>query len=548
MGKSRKRLAVLLAATMVISMMTGFTSFAAEEGTEESSVDVGLNGTMPDATTPDTSTPDATTPDTTTPDATTSDTTTPDATVPDTDGTDEETPDTDVTDEDFQDTEAADGADEPEESETTVWIDNNWIEEKDEFVSLGENKGEYKYYNGTLVLKNVVIEVDPQYGGAAIAVVGTLVIDLQGDNYLTTTGNSVLYANLYDYTEKGKENMLTITGDGSLTISNKGDGEIDEEQLYLNGVEVYGGDLVIDGAEVTSDVYNSWTSAAIWVSGGDVVITNGADVTAKSTAVEDVMDHYGIYAGGGKISVTNNSEVYASADGDISDLAKLVAAVYDPIVYSGGAYGEPWGTEYWSDKICDSMLYAYYLGLVKDAKAQLGIGMHSDGTFDPELLENYMGGIFIDDSNVRSIGSFASMLVKGLNATIRINDSTIVSPDDVNVRELMAVIGDDPDAAAEIIGAILAKGEGSIDMDAIMEKVDKLAREGKKDELEDYLTTLFDSIAKDVNIVRDAELQTQKAGLGIPTTGDNFRAEGLLFAMLAAGTVIAYCVRRKVSA
>lgn len=85
-------------------------------------------------------------------------------------------------------------------------------------------------------------------------------------------------------------------------------------------------------------------------------------------------------------------------------------------------------------------------------------------------------------------------------------------------------------------------------MDAIMEKVDKLAREGKKDELEDYLTTLFDSIAKDVNIVRDAELQTQKAGLGIPTTGDNFRAEGLLFAMLAAGTVIAYCVRRKVSA
>lgn len=71
---------------------------------------------------------------------------------------------------------------------------------------------------------------------------------------------------------------------------------------------------------------------------------------------------------------------------------------------------------------------------------------------------------------------------------------------------------------------------------------------------EAYLTELLDSTAKDVNIVRDAELQAQKAGLGIggdnsvPTTGDNSRAEGLLIAMIAAGVVIVYCVRRKVSA
>ena len=48
MGKSRKRLAVLLAATMAISMMTGFTSFAADgepqTGGSIEIVDEGDNG------------------------------------------------------------------------------------------------------------------------------------------------------------------------------------------------------------------------------------------------------------------------------------------------------------------------------------------------------------------------------------------------------------------------------------------------------------------------------------------------------------------------
>lgn len=436
-----------------------------------------------------------------------------------------------------------------EEPETEVWIAGKPIEEKDEFESLGEGKGEYKYYDGTLVLKDVVIEVEPGYG-PAIYITGTLVIDLEGDNYLTTTGDNVINAYFYDKDGQKKGDTLTITGDGSLTLSNKGDGKIDENGYYTDGIYVGGGDLIIDGAEVTSDIYNSGYSAAIWVNSGDVEIKNGADVTAKSTAVENSMEHFGIYAGGGKISVTGDSDVYASADGDMSDAARLIAEEFDLEKFK---ITDPRG---WYD------LLTYFLSsamwddegnlINEDAMAQVGIGMYSSGATIKELLEDYQAGIIIDDSNVRSIGSFASMLVTGLNGTIKINDSTIVSPDDVNIRELMAVIEDDPDAAAVVIGAILAKGEGPVDVDAIMEEIEKIYKEDGEEGLEAYLTELFDSIAKDVNIVRDVELQAQKAGLGIgdgvPTTGDNFQAEGLLIAMFAASVAIVYCIRRKVSA
>lgn len=144
------------------------------------------------------------------------------------------------------------------------------------------------------------------------------------------------------------------------------------------------------------------------------------------------------------------------------------------------------------------------------------------------------------------------MLVLGLDGTIKIDDSTIVSPDNVNVCKLMAMINSDPDAAAQQIGAILAIGESEIDLDKVFEKINEFVDASDMEGLEAYLTELFDSIAKDVNIVRDAELQTQKAGLGIsssiPTTGDNFQVEGLLIAMIVAGVVIAYCIRRKASA
>ncbi len=623
MGKSRKRLAVLLAATMAISMMTGFTSFAADgepqTGGSIEIVDEGDNGdtgsqettvtiTTSDSTTPTTPT-EPTTPTTPTepteptepveptePAEPTEPTVPAEPTAPtepaepteptepagsttptepiepaeSTEPTEPTTPtepvtttepaaapatlnlttaDNDLTenDETYEITTQSEPAE--EEPETVVKIAGDQIKEKDEFVPLGEGKGEYKYYDGTLILKDVVIEIEPEYGGAAIVVQGTLVIELEGDNYLTTSGGTVISADLYDE-DPDKENTFTITGDGSLTLSNKGDGKIDENKSYGDGIYVYSGDLIIDGAEVTSDIYNSGYCAAIWVNGGDVEIKNGADVTAKSTAVENNMEHFGIYAGGGKISVTGDSDVYASADGDMSDAARLIAEEFD---LEELKITDPRG---WYD------LLTYFLSsamwddegnlINEDAMAQVGIGMYSSGATIKELLEDYQAGIIIDDSNVRSIGSFASMLVTGLDGTIKINDSTIVSPDDVNIRELIAVIDDDPDAAAVVIGAILAKGEGPVDIDAIMEEIEKIYEEDGEEGLEAYLTELFDSIAKDVNIVRDAELQAQKAGLGIgdgvPTTGDNFQAEGLLIAMFAASVAIVYCIRRKVSA
>ena len=285
---------------------------------------------------------------------------------------------------------------------------------------------------------------------------------------------------------------------------------------------------------------------------GNVEIKNGADVTAKSTATSDIMEHYGIYTSGGTVTISEDSDVYASADGDLTDFAAIVAKGYPELIERS----ENWNYDIESYNWFYNMLDTTYLADVdlEGLMAQFGIGIYSEGIMSSEYAEDYPCGIFIDDSNVRAIGSLASMLVSGFGGTISINDSTIVSPDDVNVRDLMAVIDNDPDAAAVVVGAILSTGEGPVDLDAIMEEINRLYEEEDKEGLEAYLTELLDSMAKDVNIVRDAELQAQKAGLGIggddsvPTTGDNSRAEGLLIAMIAAGVVIVYCVRRKVSA
>lgn len=637
MGKSRKKLAVLLSATMAVSLMTGFTSFAAEEtpaaepqaiveeAPESAEIPAPAETSAP-AETPapepaevpapaeppapeETAVPDETpaeTPapeETAAPDETPAETPVPEETaVPDetpaetpapeaedvqdvteteesvepeitegteTDETTEEVPETtEITEEvpattetteeapaTYETTEGTDTitpeTEEPEIPPTVVYIGDKQITESDEFVAVDEedeSKGEYKYNDGTLVLKDVVIELDPGYG-PAINITGTLVIDLEGDNYLTTDGTTVIYAGLWSDSEDVK-NTLTITGDGSLTISNKGDGVAKEDQGYADGIYVIGGDLVIDGAEVTSDIYNSGGMGAIWVQDGNVEIKNGADVTAKSTATSDIMEHYGIYTSGGTVTISEDSDVYASADGDLTDFAAIVAKGYPELIERS----ENWNYDIESYNWFYNMLDTTYLADVdlEGLMAQFGIGIYSEGIMSSEYAEDYPCGIFIDDSNVHAIGSFAAMLVNGLNGTIKINDSTIVSPDGVNVRDLMAVVEDDPDAAAAVIGAILAKGEGPVDIDAIMEEIDKIYEEDGEEGLEAYLTELFDSVAKDVNIVRDAELQTQKAGLGvgegIPTTGDNFQAEGLLIAMIAAGVVIAYCIRRKVSA
>ena len=595
MGKRKKKLAVLLATTMAMSLMTSFTSFAAEGqettgeqvqettlqpgGTEgetsvqedsvnkeplvtitvapsseenesgmltetkiagdEDKTDVSTNDVIDDGSqdTGESETPEKDTslvnPGEVT-DLTAAYSSTPESEEPVTSATSAPslasapTPTNNNTDE------------EETETKTTVWLKGEELKESEDFVSLGENKGSYKYNDGTLVLKDVVIEVEAGHG-PAISFRGTLVIDLQGNNTLITNGGTVV-TGWFD--SESDDNKLTITGDedASLLISNKGEGKT-EDSYYSDGIYVGDGDLVIDGVEVTSDVYSSGYSAAIWVDNGDVTITNGADVTAKSEAVEDVMCHYGIYAGEGKISVTNDSDVYASADGDLSDLAELVAAGYGDTIQGGGI-----SNYYWYDLLLSSMFNGAYGGLHEGAMAQLGIGMFSEAYgVDPNADETGTTGILIDDSNVRSIGSFASMLVIGQDGTIKINDSTIISPDDVNIRELMAVIDDDPDAAAVIIGAILANGEGPIDIDAIMKEINKLQNAGETEELETYLTSLFDAVAKDVNIVRDAELQIQKAGLVIPKTGVEIQVEGLVIALIMAGAICAYCIRRKVT-
>ena len=129
---------------------------------------------------------------------------------------------------------------------------------------------------------------------------------------------------------------------------------------------------------------------------------------------------------------------------------------------------------------------------------------------------------------------------------ITIDGSTIVSPEGVNVRDLMAVIGGDSDAAASVIGAILATGEGPIDMDAIMEKIDSLNEAGDEEALLAYLDSLFGAIAKDVNIIRNSELQTEKAG--IPVTGDSYHVEFLILGLIAAGAVSAYLIRKRMMA
>ena len=449
MGKSRKKLAVLLAATMTVSMMFGITTFAADDpapnnpatlsdaadtdspvpGPETEPVLTGAPtnteepGTVPAAPT----TPDETLPDNTIPDDGTvpgGDTVPGDDTIPNNE--DENLPADDPT---------GGGVNVPEEEPTEVKIagsDN--LTKSDTFVSLGEGKGSYQYNGESLILKDAQIEID---GFDGITITGNLVIILEGNNAI-----------IVGATSEGIEiynGDLTIKGDGTLSISNKlGGYQPDEDNYYYEGIYNPDGDITIDGATVNVDVYSdsSYENSAIYA-GGDINILNGANVTAKSTAMgEEDLTHYGIYSNGGKISIID-SNVTASADGKIS---------------------------------------------LEDEILQAGIGLYSrDLNSLRDLEAECLSGIVIDNSNVRSTGSFASMLVIGRDGTITIDGSTIVSPEGVNVRDLMAVIGDDPDAAASVIGAILATGEGPIDMDAIMEKIDSLIEAGDEEALLAYL-------------------------------------------------------------
>ena len=508
MGKSRKKLAVLLAATMTVSMMFGITTFAADDpapnnpatlsdaadtdspvpGPETEPVLTGAPtnteepGTVPAAPT----TPDETLPDNTIPDDGTvpgGDTVPGDDTIPNNE--DENLPADDPT---------GGGVNVPEEEPTEVKIagsDN--LTKSDTFVSLGEGKGSYQYNGESLILKDAQIEID---GFDGITITGNLVIILEGNNAI-----------IVGATSEGIEiynGDLTIKGDGTLSISNKlGGYQPDEDNYYYEGIYNPDGDITIDGATVNVDVYSdsSYENSAIYA-GGDINILNGANVTAKSTAMgEEDLTHYGIYSNGGKISIID-SNVTASADGKIS---------------------------------------------LEDEILQAGIGLYSrDLNSLRDLEAECLSGIVIDNSNVRSTGSFASMLVIGRDGTITIDGSTIVSPEGVNVRDLMAVIGDDPDAAASVIGAILATGEGPIDMDAIMEKIDSLIEAGDEEALLAYLDSLFGAIAKDVNIIRNSELQTEKAG--IPVTGDSYHVEFLILGLIAAGAISAYLIRKRMMA
>ena len=528
MGKSRKKLAVLLTAAMTLSMTFGMTAFAADDTIPDESAPVVEAADTESDTQDLTPEPAPVTPADTegedlVPVADTDEPGTPNTTdiayntdSPDdiNDPTGSETPDdADVPDDNTEDPDSNTGTvtipeEEPadnggqiysepavtEEEPTEVWIPGSEnLTESESFVSLGEGKGSYQYNGETLVLKDAQIEIE---GWPGIAITGDLVIILEGNNAIIVGANAEGIA-IYN-------GDLTIKGDGTLSISNKlGGYQPDEDNYYYEGIYNPDGDITIDGATVNVDVYSdsSYANSAIYA-GGDINILNGANVTAKSTAMgEEDLTHYGIYSNGGRISIID-SNVTASADGKIS---------------------------------------------LEDEILQAGIGLYSrDLNSLRDLEADCLSGIVIDNSNVRSTGSFASMLVIGRDGTITIDGSTIVSPEGVNVRDLMAVIGDDPDAAASVIGAILATGEGPIDLDAIMEKINDLIDAGDEDALLAYLESLFGSIAKDVNIIRNSELYAEKAG--IPVTGDSCHAELLILGLIAAGTVSIYLIRRRMTA
>lgn len=569
MGKSKKKLAVLLAAAMTLTMMCGMTTFAEEPDVTDPTI-VTEPATVPEpvavepAAVPEplmtepTVTPAPAAP--TQPD-TISEPTVPDEQVPPAqtlidEPTAPETPPADETDTSPQTTPADeadtasdsntlpesevadpaaenDPAEEPdaagtetdgsqeiieeevtgeeeiveydyipvEEPEPSVWIgtDNEEdpyveLDQSDDFVSLGEGKGSYKYTEGNLVLKDVNIELGTD-GLPGFDITGTIIINLQGNNNIASKGDGI---NVYN-------GDLTINGDGTLTITCTGD--------WGDGIFVGDGSLTIDGAKVTINTETKYGSDAIAVYDGDVNIINGADVTANAKVTGEEAKYtsvYGIHAYNGKINITD-SNVTAKADGKIS-----------------------------------------IEGEMKDWVRQLGIGLYSESDDiypdNPYFAENARpAGITIDNSNVNASGSFAAMLVIGKDGTITIKDSTIVAPDDANIRALMGTIEDDPDAAAVQIGAILAKGEGPVDLDAIMEEYYRLLDEGDDAALAEFLTSILDNTVKDVTIVRDSELVTAEKSM-IPKTGDSFNAETLLLVLAVSGCICAYLIRKKVIA
>ena len=571
MGKRKKKLAVLLAAAMTVTMMCGMTTFAAPESGEsdpsateppvvaEISEPGGSSNQEPamltpkalEAPAPETpkasetpETPAPETPETPAPETpevpapetlkTPETPETPDSDVPDNpsspdqnndigDGTtdpnaendtpnsedisdedilDEDIPDEDIPDENIPDEDISDNdviVDEyvPEPS-VVMGSDNEEepyveLDQSDDFVSLGEGKGSYQYTEGKLVLKDVNIELGEKWL-PGLSITGTIVINLQGDNYISSKsdGINVFYGD------------LTINGDGSLTINCTGD--------VGDGIYVSDGSLTIDGAKVTVNTETKYGSDAITVYDGDVNIINGADVTANAKITGDEAKYasvYGIHAWNGKINI-KDSNVTAKADGKIS-----------------------------------------LEGERKDWIRQNGVGLYSQSydIYSPDSETARPAGIVIDNSNVNASGSFAAMLVIGKDGTITIKDSTIVAPDDANIRALMATIADDPDAAAVQIGAILAKGEGPVDLDAIMEEYYRLLDEGDDAALAEFLTSILDNTVKDVKIVRDSELVTAEKSVSLtPQTGDSFHAETLLLVLAVSGCICAYLIRKKVIA
>ena len=563
MGKRKKKLAVLLAAAMTVTMMCGMTTFAAPESGEsdpsateppvvaEISEPGGSSNQEPamltpkalEAPAPETpkasetpETPAPETPEVPAPETLKTPETpeTPDSDVPDNpsspdqnndigDGTtdpnaendtpnsedisdedilDEDIPDEDIPDENIPDEDISDNdviVDEyvPEPS-VVMGSDNEEepyveLDQSDDFVSLGEGKGFYQYTEGKLVLKDVNIELGEKWL-PGLSITGTIVINLQGDNYISSKSNgiNVFYGD------------LTINGDGSLTINCTGD--------VGDGIYVSDGSLTIDGAKVTVNTETKYGSDAITVYDGDVNIINGADVTANAKITGDEAKYasvYGIHAWNGKINI-KDSNVTAKADGKIS-----------------------------------------LEGEMKDWIRQNGVGLYSQSydIYSPDSETARPAGIVIDNSNVNASGSFAAMLVIGKDGTITIKDSSIVAPDDANIRALMATIADDPDAAAVQIGAILAKGEGPVDLDAIMEEYYRLLDEGDDAALAEFLTSILDNTVKDVKIVRDSELVTAEKSVSLtPQTGDSFHAETLLLVLAVSGCICAYLIRKKVIA
>ena len=141
-----------------------------------------------------------------------------------------------------------------------------------------------KWDGETLTLNGATIIYDVYYIDAAISCTGDLKIELMGDN--TVTGRSCGIDSNGD---------ITISGSGTLAVIG---GDVSENGYASYGIYAGGGNVTVEGANVTATGGNIDDDSYGIYAGGDVTV-EGATVTASGGDVsENGYDSYGIYADG----------------------------------------------------------------------------------------------------------------------------------------------------------------------------------------------------------------------------------------------------------